>query len=112
MILTAGYNIYPAEIKRVIVAHPAVAMVGVGPRPDSHKGEIAKAYIVLKNGANADADSILAHCREHLAAYKVPREVQFVAALPTTSSGKIMRRQLKTLDQDAAAAKQEADAVA
>jgi long-chain acyl-CoA synthetase len=112
MILTAGYNIYPAEIERVIVAHPAVAMVGVGPRPDSHKGEIAKAYIVLKNGANADADSILAHCREHLAAYKVPREVQFVAALPTTSSGKIMRRQLKTLDQDAAAAKQEADAVA
>jgi long-chain acyl-CoA synthetase len=86
-------------------------MVGVGPRPDPHKGEIAKAYIVLKNGATADADGIIAHCREHLAAYKVPREIQFVPALPTTSSGKIMRRQLKTLDQEAAATKLAADAV-
>ena len=110
MILTAGYNIYPAEIERVIIAHPAVAVVGVGPRPDPHKGEIAKAYIVLKNGANADANSIIEHCRKHLAAYKVPREVQFVPALPMTSSGKIMRRQLKTLDQDVSPMKHEADA--
>jgi long-chain acyl-CoA synthetase len=109
MILTAGYNIYPAEIERVIVAHPAVAMVGVGPRPDPHKGEIAKAYIVLKSGASADSNGIIDHCRKHLAAYKVPREVMFVSALPTTSSGKIMRRQLKTLDQDVPASKQAAD---
>jgi long-chain acyl-CoA synthetase len=101
MILTAGYNIYPAEIERVIAGHPSVAMVGVGARPDATKGEIAKAYIVLKTGANGDAQGILDYCREHLAAYKMPREVQFVPALPTTSSGKIMRRQLKTLDQDA-----------
>ena len=100
MILTAGYNIYPAEIERVIAGHPSVAMVGVGAKPDATKGEIAKAYIVLKQGASADATSILDHCRQHLAAYKMPREVQFVPALPTTSSGKIMRRQLKTLDQD------------
>jgi long-chain acyl-CoA synthetase len=105
MILTAGYNIYPAEIERVIVAHPSVAMVGVGAKPDPNKGEIAKAYIVLKAGAAADANSIFEHCRQHLAAYKMPREVQFVPALPTTSSGKIMRRELKTLDQDAAPAK-------
>ena len=110
MILTAGYNIYPAEIERVIVGHPAVAMVGVGPKPDSHKGEIAKAYIVLKAGASADAAGIVDYCRKHLAAYKVPREVQFVPALPTTSSGKIMRRELKTLDLDAADAKQTAAA--
>jgi long-chain acyl-CoA synthetase len=109
MILTAGYNVYPAEIERVIISHPAVAMVGVGSRPDPHKGEIAKAYIVLKNGASADATGIIEHCRKHLAAYKVPREVQFVAALPTTSSGKIMRRELKTLDSDRMA-KQEAKA--
>jgi long-chain acyl-CoA synthetase len=105
MILTAGYNIYPAEIERVIAAHPSVAMVGVGAKPDPQKGEIAKAYIVLKAGAPADANGILDHCRQHLAAYKMPREVQFVLALPTTSSGKIMRRELKTLDQDAPAAK-------
>ena len=98
MILTAGYNIYPAEIERVIAAHPAVAMVGVGAKPDPNKGEIAKAYIVLKSGANADAAEVIDFCRQHLAAYKVPREVQFVPVLPTTSSGKIMRRELKTLD--------------
>lgn len=100
MILTAGYNIYPAEIERVIAGHPAVAMVGVGAKADPNKGEIAKAYIVLKAGANADADDVIGYCRKHLAAYKVPREVQFVGALPTTSSGKILRRQLKTLDKD------------
>jgi len=99
MILTAGYNIYPAEIERVIAGHPAVAMVGVGAKADAAKGEIAKAYIVLKAGANSDADEIIGYCRKHLAAYKVPRDVQFVPALPTTSSGKIMRRELKTLDQ-------------
>ncbi len=102
MILTAGYNVYPAEIERVIAGHPAVAMVGVGAKPDATKGEIAKAYVVLKPGGSADAQSILDHCRGHLAAYKMPREVQFVPALPTTSSGKIMRRQLKTLDQECA----------
>ncbi|MGA7489297.1 MAG: AMP-binding protein [Xanthobacteraceae bacterium] len=106
MILTAGYNIYPAEIERVICGHPSVAMVGVGAKPDPHKGEIAKAYIVLKAGAAADANGILDYCRQHLAAYKMPREVQFVPGLPTTSSGKIMRRELKTLDRDAHPAEQ------
>jgi long-chain acyl-CoA synthetase len=101
MILTAGYNIYPAEIERVIAGHPSVAMVGVGAKADPKKGEIAKAYIVLKSDASADENGIIDFCRKHMAAYKVPREVQFVPALPTTSSGKIMRRELKTLDQDA-----------
>ena len=99
MILTAGYNVYPAELERVIAMHPAVALVAVGPRPDELKGEIAKAYVVLKPGAGADADEIREHCREHLAAYKVPREVQFVDDVPKTSTGKIMRRDLKTLDE-------------
>lgn len=98
MILTAGYNVYPAEIERVIGSHPAVAMVAVGACPDEAKGEIAKAYIVLKDGAEATADEIVAACRDELAAYKVPRAVQFVADLPKTSTGKIMRRELHTLD--------------
>ena len=62
------------------------------------KGEIAKAYVVRKPGAAADEESIVAHCREHLAAYKVPRSIQFVDDVPKTSTGKIMRRELKTLD--------------
>jgi long-chain acyl-CoA synthetase len=105
MILTAGYNIYPAEIERVIASHPAVAMVGVGAKPDADKGEIAKAYVVLKPDGQATPDDIVKHCRDHLAAYKVPREVQIVPDLPTTSTGKILRRELHTLEeQDQAAA--------
>lgn len=98
LILTGGFNIYPAEIERVIAAHPAVAMVAVGGQPDATKGEIAKAYIVLREGQKGDPESILAHCRKHLAAYKLPRRIQFVKDLPKTSTGKVMRRELKTLD--------------
>jgi long-chain acyl-CoA synthetase len=104
MIITGGFNIYPAELERVIAAHPAVALVAVGSRPDEIKGEIAKAYVVLKSGAREDTESILSFCREHLAAYKVPRAIQFVSDLPKTSTGKVMRRELKTLDVDVAAA--------
>ena len=104
MILTAGYNIYPAEIERVISSHPSVAMVGVGAKADAEKGEIAKAYVVLKPDETASPDDIQKHCRDHLAAYKVPREVQIVPDLPTTSTGKILRRELHTLEAEGAAA--------
>jgi long-chain acyl-CoA synthetase len=99
MILTAGYNVYPAEIERVLAAHPAVALAAVGGQPDALKGEVAKAYIVLRGGAEADEAAILAHCRYHLAAYKVPCAIQFVDDVPKTSSGKIMRRELRRLDR-------------
>ncbi len=98
LILTAGFNVYPAEIERVVAGHPDVALVAVGSIPDDDKGELAKAYIVPKVGAAPDADDIIKYCRAHLAAYKVPRAVQFVEDLPKTSSGKVMRRELKTLD--------------
>ena len=98
MILTAGYNVYPAELERVIAGHPDVALVAVGSIPDAEKGELAKAYIVPKVNATPDADDIVSFCREHLAAYKVPRAVQFVDDLPKTSTGKVMRRELHTLD--------------
>ena len=98
MILTAGYNVYPAEIERVIGSHPQVTMVAVGKRPDDVKGEVAVAYIVTTPGGDLDAVTVLEYCREHLAAYKRPREVVFVDALPTTSSGKLMRRKLTELD--------------
>jgi long-chain acyl-CoA synthetase len=98
MIITAGYNVYPAEVERVISQHPAIAMVAVGSQSDELKGEVAKAYVVLRHGARADEAEILALCREHLAAYKVPSAVQFVDDLPRTSTGKVMRRMLRTLD--------------
>jgi long-chain acyl-CoA synthetase len=102
MINTSGFKVFPAEIERVVAAHPAVAMVAVGSQPDELKGEIAKAYVVLKPGAAADAEDIIALCRKELAAYKVPRAVQFVPDLPKTSTGKIMRRELRKLDTETA----------
>ena len=98
MILTAGFNVYPAEIERVVAAHPAVAMVAVGAVADDVRGELARAYIVLRPGQSATETEIIEHCRPHLAAYKLPRSVRFVADLPKTSTGKVLRRELKNLD--------------
>ncbi|RTZ62613.1 MAG: acyl-CoA synthase [Chloroflexi bacterium] len=98
MILSAGYNVYPAELERVICGHPAVALAAVGRIPDEAKGELAKAYVVLKPEMAATGQEIVEFCREQLAAYKVPRAVQFVDSVPQTSSGKIMRRLLTDID--------------
>ncbi len=99
MIITGGYNVYPAEIERVLAANPKVALAAVGKQGDQLKGEIAKAYIVLKEGEEATEEEIISYCREELAAYKCPRKVQFVKDVPKTSTGKIMRRELNTLDK-------------
>src|SRR5579859_4415906 len=98
MILTGGFNVYPAEIERVIAQHPGVALVAVGSLPDELKGEIAKAYVVARTGASLDEAELIGFCRERLAAYKLPRAVQFVDDLPKTSTGKIMRRMLRSLE--------------
>ena len=95
MIITGGYNIYPAELERVLCAHPAVAMAAVVGVPDPTKGELAKAFVVIARGMSVTQDELLDFCRTHLANYKVPRMVQFVDDLPKTASGKILRRHLK-----------------
>jgi long-chain acyl-CoA synthetase len=94
MILSGGYNVYPAEIERVLAGHPDVALVGVGRVPDPRLGEVAHAYIVPAHGHEPDPDAILAFARTRLAPYKIPKAVHVVAALPTTASGKIRRRDL------------------
>jgi long-chain acyl-CoA synthetase len=98
LIITGGFNVYPAEIERVVASHPGVAMVAVGSVPHETLGELARAYVVLRPGATVTQAQIIEHCRPHLAAYKLPRSVQFVPDLPKTSTGKVMRRELKTLD--------------
>ncbi len=77
-----------------------MALVAVGREPDEVKGEVAHAYVVLARGCEGDTDALLSYCGEHLAAYKVPRAVHYVESLPTTSSGKLMRRKLgqRTVD--------------
>ena len=97
MLITGGYNIYPAEIEHVLIAHPDVTLVAVGPVPDAVKGELACAYIVRRDGCTADAEVFIEFARKHLAAYKVPRVIRFVDHLPQTSSGKVMRRKLAEL---------------
>ena len=98
MVITGGFNVYPAELERVIAEHPDVAMVAVGSVPDETKGELAKAYVVRRQGATVTAEQLDAHCRQRLAAYKVPRAFAFVDDLPKTSTGKILRRMRRSID--------------
>ncbi len=112
MILTAGFNVYPAEIERVLCMHPAVALAAVGSVPDEAKGELAKAYVMRKPGAEVSRAALAAHCREHLAAYKMPRGIQFVESVPMTSSGKIMRRLLPDIEMGRCRSNERAQSVA
>ncbi|MGH9348434.1 MAG: AMP-binding protein [Vicinamibacterales bacterium] len=94
LVKTSGYQVWPREIEEVIAAHPAVLEVGVAGVPDAVKGEVAKAWVVLKADRSATEDEIRAYCRERLAPYKVPARVEFRADLPKTMVGKVLRRAL------------------
>ncbi len=95
LIKASGFQVWPREVEEIIATHPAVAQVGVAGVPDPQRGEVVKAWVVLKPAMQGSADDIRAHCRQHLAAYKVPREVEFRAALPMTLVGKVLRRELR-----------------
>ena len=90
-IICGGYNIYPKEVEDVIYAHPAVLDVAVVGVADEAKGEIPKACVVLKPAASVTAAELEAYCRQNLAAYKVPRVIEFMDAIPKTASGKTKR---------------------
>jgi long-chain acyl-CoA synthetase len=94
LIKTHGYQVWPREIEEVLAAHPAVAEVGVAGVPDQAKGEVAKAWVVLRPGQRADAEELRAFCRERLAPYKVPASVEFRTELPKSMVGKVLRRAL------------------
>lgn len=92
LIISGGENVYPAEIEAVLRQHPAVADVCVVGLPDAEWGQRVAALIEQQPGTTATADELLAHCRQQLARYKLPRVIQFTDALPQTASGKIERR--------------------
>ncbi len=94
MILVSGFNVFPNEIETVIAEHAGVLEVGVIGEPDQKSGEIVKAVIVKKDQA-LDEEEIFRHCRGKLTSYKVPKIVEFVAELPKTNVGKILRRELR-----------------
>ena len=94
LIKTHGYQVWPREIEEVLASHPAVAEVGVAGVPDEARGEVAKAWVVLRPGQQAGAEELRAFCRERLAPYKVPATVEFRAELPKSMVGKVLRRAL------------------
>ena len=95
LIKTSGYQVWPREIEETLSSHPAVAEVGVAGVPDPTRGEVVKAWVVLRAGAHATEADLRAHCRESLAPYKVPASVEFRADLPKTMVGKVLRRALR-----------------
>jgi len=95
MIKVSGFSVAPAEIERVLAAHPAVADCAVFGMPDPQRGEVPKAAVVLKRDSSASAEELIAWVGEKLATYKHISAVRFVAAIPRTASGKILRRELK-----------------
>jgi long-chain acyl-CoA synthetase len=94
MILVSGFNVYPNEIEAIIMGHKGVLEVGVVGEPNPKSGEIIKAVIVKKDQSLTE-ESVIAHCRENLTRYKVPKIIEFRTELPKTNVGKILRRELK-----------------
>jgi len=101
MFKSAGYRIGPAEIENCLVKHPAVANCAVVPAPDETRGALIKAFVLLapgQVGSDALRDSIREHVKKHLAAYQQPREIEFIAELPMTTTGKVQRKVLRDLE--------------
>jgi long-chain acyl-CoA synthetase len=94
MIIRGGYNVYPREIEEVLLTHPAVSLAAVIGVPHESHGEEIKAFVILKPGATATPEEIVAWGKEQMAAYKYPRLVEIVESLPMTATGKILKREL------------------
>ncbi len=95
MIIYKGYNVYPREIEEVLYTHPAVEMCAVLGKPDAQAGEIPVAFVQLKKDAETAADELIAHVNAQVAAYKKLREIIFVATVPVSAAGKVLKRELK-----------------
>ncbi len=95
LVIRGGYNVYPREIEEVLFGHHAVAEAAVIGKPDEKLGEEVLAFVALKPGVDATEDEIKAYCKERLAAYKYPREVRIVDALPKGPTGKILKKDLR-----------------
>jgi long-chain acyl-CoA synthetase len=95
LVISSGFNVYPREIDEVFYQHPGVleaCAIGV---PDEYRGEAIKVFVVRRPGMEVTEEALMTHCRERLAAYKRPREIQFVDSLPKSIIGKVLRKELR-----------------
>ncbi len=107
MFKAAGYRIGPGEIENCLLGHPAVANVAVVPKPDTERGALVKAFVVLAAGYRGDGalvEALQHHVRGKLAPYEYPKDIEFIDALPMTTTGKVQRRVLRELEQERARA--------
>ncbi len=111
MIISGGYNVYPREVEEVLYQHPAVQEAAVAGVPHEYYGEMVKAYVVLKEGASATEEEIIQFCKENLASYKAPKQVEFRDSLPKTLVGKVLRRVLVEEERQKLATGEQSSAV-
>jgi long-chain acyl-CoA synthetase len=97
MIIVSGFNVYPNEVEAVAAACAGVLECACVGRPDEKTGEAIRLFVSKTPGANLTEAELIAHCRRELTAYKVPKEVRFIDALPKSNVGKILRKDLRGL---------------
>jgi long-chain acyl-CoA synthetase len=95
MVIRGGLNVYPREVEEVMMQHEAISLVAVIGVPDDKMGEEIKACVVLKSGAYVSESDLIAWTKEHIAAYKYPRMIEFLGALPMSATGKILKKELR-----------------
>jgi len=102
MIIAGGYNIYPRDIDEVLYEHPKIQEACAVGLPDPYRGETVKAFVVTKPGETLTEEAVISFCREKLAAYKVPKLVEFMDELPKSTVGKVIRRKLREMEMERA----------
>jgi acyl-CoA synthetase (AMP-forming)/AMP-acid ligase II len=95
MIISGGFNVYPAEVEKALLAHPDVQDCGVIGIPDDKWGEAIVAFVELRPGRQCPSEALVDFARERLGAVKAPKRVEFLASLPRTSAGKVSRAELR-----------------
>jgi long-chain acyl-CoA synthetase len=95
LILVGGFNVYPRDVEDILFTHPKVALAAVVGVPDAKSGEMVKAFIQLKPGETTTEDEIMAFCKENMAGYKRPRQIEFRDEVPVSNVGKVLRRVLR-----------------
>ena len=96
--IAGGDNIYPRDIDEVLFEHPKIMEACAIGIPDTYRGETVKAFVVLKPGESMTSEDVIEYCKQKLAKYKVPTQVEFIETLPKSGVGKILRKELRAME--------------